>query len=39
VLQDRSSLTALWGIDFLLLGKDEEKWMICHVLWLSTPAN
>jgi hypothetical protein len=30
-------VTAWWGIDYLLLGKFDGKWMISHVLWQSLP--
>ena len=26
-------VTARWGIDYLLLGKFDGKWMISHVIW------
>jgi hypothetical protein len=32
-------LTAFWGIDYLLLGKYDGKWMISHVLWQSPPPK
>ena len=32
-------LTAFWGIDYLLLGKFDDKWLITHVLWQSHPVN
>jgi hypothetical protein len=28
-----AKVTAWWGIDYLLLGKYDGKWMISHVLW------
>ena len=32
-----AKLTAWWGIDYLLLGRVDGKWMITHVLWQSPP--
>jgi hypothetical protein len=32
-------LTAVWGIDYLLLGKFDGKWMITHVLWQTPPPK
>jgi hypothetical protein len=34
-----AKLTASWGIDYLLLGKYDGKWMISHVIWQSPPPN
>lgn len=34
-----AKLTAFWGVDYLLLGKFDGKWMITHVLWQSTPPS
>ena len=34
-----AKLTASWGIDYLLLARYGDKWMISHVLWQSTPAR
>src|SRR5262249_7654163 len=34
-----AKLTAAWGIDYLLLARYGDKWMISHVLWQSTPAK
>lgn len=34
-----AKLTAWWGIDYLLLGKFDGKWMITHVLWQSPPLK
>jgi hypothetical protein len=34
-----AKLTAWWGIDYLLLGKYDGKWMISHVLWQSPPPS
>ncbi|MEQ8768373.1 MAG: nuclear transport factor 2 family protein [Planctomycetota bacterium] len=28
-------LTAVWGIDYMLLSKDDGKWKIRHVMWQS----
>lgn len=39
-VQDQTAsakLTAWWGIDYLLLAKQNGRWMITHVLWQSTP--
>jgi len=30
-------ITAWWGVDYLLLGKYDGRWMISHVLWQSPP--
>ncbi len=30
-------LTAYWGIDYLLLAKYGDKWMVSKVLWQSMP--
>ena len=32
-------LTAYWGIDYLLLAKYEDKWMVTKVLWQSLPDD
>jgi len=32
-----AKLTAYWGIDYLLLAKQDGRWMISHVLWQSPP--
>ena len=32
-------ITAWWGIDYLLMGKYDGKWMISHVLWQSPPKK
>ncbi len=32
-------LTAYWGIDYLLLAKYENKWMVTKVLWQSLPDD
>lgn len=34
-----AKLTAHWGIDYLLLAKQDGRWMITHVLWQSPPAK
>jgi hypothetical protein len=34
-----AKITAWWGIDYLLLGKYDGKWMISHVLWQSPPKR
>jgi hypothetical protein len=31
--------TAWWGTDYLLLGKQNGRWMITHVLWQSPPKK
>jgi hypothetical protein len=39
-VQDQTAsakLTAWWGTDYLLLGKQDGRWMITHVLWQSAP--
>jgi hypothetical protein len=30
-----AKVTAWWGIDYLLMGKFDGRWMITHVLWQS----
>jgi hypothetical protein len=32
-----AKVTAFWGIDYLLLGKYDGRWMIAHVMWQSPP--
>jgi hypothetical protein len=32
-----AKVTAWWGVDYLLLGKFDGRWMITHVLWQSAP--
>jgi hypothetical protein len=34
-----AKLTAAWGVDYLLLGKYDGKWMISHVLWQTPPPK
>ena len=34
-----AKLTAWWGIDYLLLGKEQGRWMIVQVLWQSPPPE
>jgi len=34
-----AKLTAFWGIDYLLLGKYDGKWMISSVMWQSLPPK
>jgi hypothetical protein len=34
-----AKVTAWWGIDYLLLGKFDGRWMITHVLWQSPPPK
>lgn len=39
-VQDQTAsakLTAWWGTDYLLLAKEQGRWMITHVLWQTTP--
>lgn len=39
-VQDQTAsakLTAWWGTDYLLLAKENGRWMITHVLWQSAP--
>jgi hypothetical protein len=41
-VQDQTAsakLTAWWGIDYLLLARQNDKWMITHVLWQSAPPK
>ncbi len=40
-VQDQTAsakLTAWWGTDYLLLGRENGRWMITHVLWQSPPS-
>lgn len=30
-------VTAYWGIDYLLMGRFDGRWMITHVIWQSPP--
>ena len=32
-----AKVTAVWGIDYLSLMKENDKWMIVNVLWQSPP--
>lgn len=32
-----AKVTAIWGIDYLSLMKENDKWMIVNVLWQSPP--
>lgn len=34
-----AKVTAWWGIDYLLMGKYDGRWMISHVLWQSPPKK
>ncbi len=34
-----AKVTAWWGIDYLLMGKFDGRWMITHVLWQSPPRS
>ena len=34
-----AKVTASWGIDYMLLGKYEGKWMITQILWQSPPPK
>ena len=41
-VQDQTAsakLTAWWGTDYLLLAKENGRWMITHVLWQSPPPR
>ena len=41
-VQDQTAsakLTAWWGIDYLLLARQDGRWMITHVLWQSPPRG
>lgn len=41
-VQDQTAavkVTAYWGIDYLLLAKYGDAWMISHVLWQSPPPK
>lgn len=41
-VQDQTAsakLTAWWGTDYLLLAKQNNRWMITHVLWQSPPPK
>ena len=32
-------ISAYWGMDYLLMGKYDGKWMISHVLWQGPPKQ
>ena len=32
-----AKLTAYWGVDYLLLAKENGRWKITHVLWQTPP--
>lgn len=32
-----AKLTAFWGVDYMLLAKQDGKWLITHVLWQTPP--
>ena len=34
-----AKVTAWWGVDYILLGKQNGKWIIEQVLWEGPPAN
>ena len=34
-----AKLTASWGVDYLLLGRYDGKWMVSHILWQSPPPS
>lgn len=34
-----AKVTAGWGIDYVLLARQNGKWMITHVLWQTAPAK
>ena len=39
-VQDQTAsvkVTAWWGTDYLLMGRENGRWMITHVLWQSPP--
>lgn len=41
-VQDQTAsakLTAWWGTDYLLLARENGRWMITHVLWQSPPPR
>jgi hypothetical protein len=41
-VQDQTAsakLTAWWGTDYLLLAKEEGRWVITHVLWQTPPPE
>jgi len=41
-VQDQTAsgkVTAYWGTDYVLLAKENGRWMITHVLWQSAPAR
>jgi len=41
-VQDQTAsakLTAWWGTDYLLLGRENGRWVITHVLWQSPPPR
>ena len=34
-----AKLTAHWGIDYMHLVREDERWKIIHVLWQSHPPQ
>jgi hypothetical protein len=34
-----AKVTAMWGIDYMLLGKYDGKWKIVQILWQSHPPK
>jgi hypothetical protein len=34
-----AKLTAYWGVDYLLLARENGRWMITHVLWQTPPGR
>ena len=32
-----AKLTAFWGVDYLLLARENGRWVITHVLWQTPP--
>lgn len=34
-----AKLTASWGVDYLLLAKQDGRWKITHVLWQTLPQK
>lgn len=34
-----AKVTAWWGVDYLLMGKYDGRWMITHVIWQTPPKK
>ncbi len=34
-----AKVTAVWGIDYMHLAKEGDKWVIMNILWQSPPPN